>query len=202
MKKFFLFSSLQSTAFLKDPSSFPFLNLLRASCYKVDMRISYAMPIIYFAVDKIKPMNLWSKICLGNKEKQSWHDIILLVELCLCTPFSNATLERFFSHLKVVKTEIRSRLSSESLNSVIRIRMKGLSITEFQENYSNDCFDYRYNSRYLGPSTNRKERTTRIGQQLKSSDQTLRLVTMKATIQQPMDLVTKKIDFLHLQGLF
>ena len=145
MKKFFLFSSLQSTAFLKDSSSFPFLNLLRASRYKVDVRIPYAMPIIYFAVDKIKPMNLWSNICLGNKEKQSWHDIILLVELCLCTPFSNATLERFFR--EVEKTEIRSRLSSESLNSVITILMKGLSITVFQENYSNDCVDYWYNSR-------------------------------------------------------
>ena len=83
----------------------------------------------YFAVDKIKPMNLWSKLCLGNKEKESGHYILLLVELCLCTPFSDSTFERFFSHLKVVKTEIRSKKSSESLNSVLRIRTKGLSIT-------------------------------------------------------------------------
>ena len=80
----------------------------------------------YFAVYKIKPMNLWCKICLGNKDKESWYDIILLVELCLSTPLSNATLERFFSYLKVVKTEIRSRLSSESLNSIMRICMKAL----------------------------------------------------------------------------
>ena len=95
----------------------------------------------YFVVDKIKPMNLWSKNCLGNKEKESWHEIILLVEFCLCTPFSNVTLERFFSHLMVVKTEIRSRLSNESLNSITRIRMKGLWITKFKENYLNDYFD-------------------------------------------------------------
>ena len=92
-------------------------------------------------------MNLWSKICLGNKEKESRHDIILLVALCLCTTFSNATLKRFFSHLKVVKTEKRSRLSSESSNSVMRICMKGLLINKFKENYSNDCADYWYNSR-------------------------------------------------------
>ena len=54
----------------------------------------------------------------------------------------------------------------------------------------------------LDVSTNRKERNTRIGMQLRSSDQTLKLVTLKATIQQPMDLVTKKIDFLHLMILF
>ena len=84
----------------------------------------------YFAVEKIKPMNLWSKICLGNKEKgmTSWHDIMLLAEFSLCTPFSNATLERFFSHLKVVKRELRSRLSSETLNSDMRICMKGYQI--------------------------------------------------------------------------
>ena len=54
----------------------------------------------------------------------------------------------------------------------------------------------------LGTSTNRKERIPRIGKQLRSNDQTLRSVTLKATIQQPMDLVAKKIDFLHLVILF
>ena len=101
----------------------------------------------YFAVDKIKPINFWSKICRGNKEKESWSDIILLVESYLCTPFSNATLKRFFSHLKVVKTERILKLSSEILNSVIRIRMNGLSINEFKENYSNNCIEYWYNSK-------------------------------------------------------
>ena len=125
-------------------------------------------------------MNLWSKICLGNKEKESRHDIILLVALCLCTTFSNATLKRFFSHLKVVKTEKRSRLSSESSNSVMRICMKGLLINKFKENYSNDCADYWYNSRSW--SLNQQKRK-------KYEDR-------KATIQQAMDLVTKKIDFL------
>ena len=49
----------------------------------------------------------------------------------------------------------------------------------------------------LGASFNRKEKNMRIGKQLRSSNQTLRLVTLKATIQQAMDLVTKKIDFLY-----
>ena len=50
-------------------------------------------------------------------------------------------------------------------------------------------------TRGLGASTNKKERNKRIGKQLRSSDQTLRLMTLKATIQQPIDLVTKKTDF-------
>ena len=61
---------------------------------------------------------------------------MILIKLCLCTPFSNATLERFFNHLKVVKMELRSRLLGESLNSLMRIRMRGLSITDFNKDYS------------------------------------------------------------------
>ena len=54
----------------------------------------------------------------------------------------------------------------------------------------------------FGTSTNRKEINKRIGKQLISSNQTLRSVTLKVTIQQLIDLVMKKIDFLHLVILF
>ena len=69
---------------------------------------------------------------------------MILTELCLCLPFSNATLERFFSHLEVVKTELRSRLLSESLNSLMRICMKGLSITDFNKDYLSQCVSHWY----------------------------------------------------------
>ena len=62
--------------------------------------------------------------------------------MCLRIPFSNATFEGFFSNLNVVKTEIRLRLSSESLISVMRTCMKWLSITEFKEKCSIDSVDY------------------------------------------------------------
>ena len=54
----------------------------------------------------------------------------------------------------------------------------------------------------LSISINRKERNSRIGKQLRSSNQTLRLATVKVTIQQPMDLVRNKIEFLHQMILF
>ena len=59
------------------------------------------------------------------------------------TPHSRGFLViwRLWRHKK------RSRLSSERSNSVMRICMKGLLITKFKENYSNDCADYWYNSR-------------------------------------------------------
>ena len=57
----------------------------------------------YFDIEYTEPMKLWSKLFIIGKNKEHWKDMLLL-ELCLCTPFSNATLERFFSHFKVVKT--------------------------------------------------------------------------------------------------
>ena len=78
----------------------------------------------------------------------------------------------------------------------MRIRMKGLLITKFKENCSNDWVDYWYN--YKSWHLNQQKRK----KHLRSSDQTLRLVTLKATIQQLMDLVIKKIEFLYLVILF
>ena len=63
----------------------------------------------YFDIEHTELMKLWIKLLLIGKNHEHWKDIMLLLELCLCTPFSNATLERFFSHLKVVKTQLRSK---------------------------------------------------------------------------------------------
>ena len=50
----------------------------------------------YFAVDKIKPINLWSKICLeNNNKKEPWHDIILLGECVYALHFQMPHLRGF-----------------------------------------------------------------------------------------------------------
>ena len=41
-----------------------------------------------------------------------------------------------------MKAELRSRLLGESLNSLMRIRMKGLSITNFDKDYSSQCVSH------------------------------------------------------------
>ena len=101
----------------------------------------------YFDIEHIEPMKLWSKLLIIRKNNEHWKNTMLLLELCLCTLFSNATLERFFSHLKVMKTQFRSKLSAESLNSIMRIRIKGLSLEEFNQDYACKCADFWYNSK-------------------------------------------------------
>ena len=59
----------------------------------------------YFNYEKSNPLELWHKVLLQCNDKPEWHGIGLVIEICLCTPCSNATLERFFNQLKVVKTD-------------------------------------------------------------------------------------------------
>ena len=63
------------------------------------------------------------------------------------SPCSNATLERFFSQLQLVKTDLRTALSSSSLNALLRIKLRGTSITAFNEKYSDKVVSYWYNQK-------------------------------------------------------
>ena len=49
----------------------------------------------YLNFEKPNPTELWHKVHLLCKDKTEWWGIDLVIEICLCTPFSNATLERF-----------------------------------------------------------------------------------------------------------
>ena len=82
-----------------------------------------------------------------GKDKANWHGIILIVEICLCASFSNATLEQFFSSMNNVKTDTRNRLSSKCLNAVLRIRATNYSLQEFHDNHVDACVDLWYNSK-------------------------------------------------------
>ena len=74
-----------------------------------------------------------------------WYSTSLNIEICLCTPCSNATLERFFGQLKLVKTDLRTVLSSSSLKAVLRIKLCGTSIATFNKKYSDKVMSYWYN---------------------------------------------------------
>ena len=62
----------------------------------------------YYVLSSIKPLELIHTIFSIQETKPQWKGIFLILELCLLTPYSNATLERFFSHMKLVKTKARS----------------------------------------------------------------------------------------------
>ena len=67
---------------------------------------------------------------------------MLLIELCKCTPFSNATLERFFN---------------KNLNSIMRIKMNNLSVADFNTKYFLQCIDCWCNIKERLGKTKRKK---------------------------------------------
>ena len=57
--------------------------------------------------------------------------VLLLVELLLSIPISNAKVERMFSLMNRVRTDFRASLSQNTLNNLIRIQMEGPPLEEF-----------------------------------------------------------------------
>ena len=49
--------------------------------------------------------------------------------------------------MNIVKTTVRNRLSNESLNSTLRIRVSGISVATFHTTYLKKCVRYWYNAK-------------------------------------------------------
>ena len=97
----------------------------------------------YFSLVKTNPLDLWCKLGeISSTVRTDWKGVMLITELCLCVPFSNVTLERFFSHMKLVKNEKRNRLSQKSLNSALTVRMAGITLLEFDATHVHKCVEF------------------------------------------------------------
>ena len=101
----------------------------------------------YFNVQKVNPIEFWSKTLSLKEEHADWKPTSLLMEICLCGPFTNTILERFFSQMNLIKTTLRNRLTNESLNSLLRIRISGISLNGFHNNYLQRCVAYWFNNK-------------------------------------------------------
>jgi hypothetical protein len=84
----------------------------------------------YFDVNEIDCMQLWSKLKKLDMANR-WKNAFLLVELCLCSPYSNATVERLFSQMKVVKTDWRNRLNERNFEDLLRIKISDVNFLDF-----------------------------------------------------------------------
>ena len=84
-------------------------------------------------------MEFWNKMFDFHEDNMSWKAVLLFVELCFCAPVSNATLERLFNHMNLVKTTLWNRLSVNSLNSILQICISGISMQTFHYVYVDKC---------------------------------------------------------------
>ena len=86
-----------------------------------------------------------------------WPNILLVSELLMCLPFSTAKVERFFSIMKIIKTERTTNLSCFTLNDLLEVSTEGPNLS----NFSSDCaVDLWWRDCSSGRRVNQKPRKT------------------------------------------
>ena len=97
-------------------------------------------------VTGVQPKQFWNFIH-QRKDNKEWDHIMLLIELCWCAPFSNATLECFFSQMNVMKIDWRNRLGAENLSYLLRIKVEGPNFAEFRKDFCEAAVNSWYNDK-------------------------------------------------------
>ena len=75
----------------------------------------------------------WSKFLTLKKDDQLANETFPVENFHVCAPFSNATLERLFSQMSLVKTTVTNTLINDSLNSLLRIGISGNTLQHFHK---------------------------------------------------------------------
>ena len=89
-----------------------------------------AYTVQYLDPSRTHYLRVWKRIFTSSR-KEEWNMVLLLVELLLSIPISNAKVERMFSLMNRVKTDSRAALCEHTLNNLVRIRMEGPPLEEF-----------------------------------------------------------------------
>ena len=96
--------------------------------------VEYALRYNTSEMDCLKLWSFLKQVGLADR----WSSAFLLVELCLCSPYSNGTVERLFSQMKVVKTDWRNRLNKRNLEDLLRTKISNVSLSKFSKKFA-DC---------------------------------------------------------------
>ena len=63
-------------------------------------------------------------------------NVFHIFEVLLVTPFTNAKVERVFSHMNKIKTDWRNRLKQKRLDNLIMISEGGRSLEDFNPDHA------------------------------------------------------------------
>ena len=110
------------------------------------------MHIIHFCLTNFQvhlhaPYKLWQFLASMRADKD-WSNIFTMIELCICALCSNAELERFFSQMRVVKTDWCNRLSEENLTCLLRIKVAGPTLKSFHDDYCKLAINRWFNDKH------------------------------------------------------
>ena len=60
----------------------------------------------YFKLTGIGLYDFWAKIFGLKYDNAQWNPTLLIIEVCMCAPISNALLERFFNQINFLKSNM------------------------------------------------------------------------------------------------
>ena len=80
---------------------------------------------------KSNHLDIWQKIFCNESIKQECKNILHVFEIMLIVPFTNAKVERLFSRMNCVKTDICNRLSHRKLDVCLRVGEEGPDVADF-----------------------------------------------------------------------
>ena len=95
----------------------------------------------YYNMSELSSLDMWQVLHSATKDSGRFNNVFIMIELCLCAPYANAIVERFFNYMKLVKTDWRSKLNANNLESLLRIRVEGPELSEFAEKYCPTAVD-------------------------------------------------------------
>ena len=97
---------------------------------KID-KLNKDIELLHSQIDDMALSEVMSN--MSEAHRLLFPNIIVLLELAIICPVSNATVERLFSFLKLVKTKLRNQLSDEKLDKILRIKTESPEHLEDEE---------------------------------------------------------------------
>ena len=84
--------------------------------------------------DRKESQGVVQAACLPDADR--WTNVLVLCKLSFSLPFSNGSVERMFSSLKVVKSDRRTRLHHDILTDLLEIRVESPLLRPFTQTSS------------------------------------------------------------------
>ena len=79
----------------------------------------------------LHPLLVWQLISQMDQDKGDFLDILKIIHLTSVLPLSNASCERAFSTMKQIKTDWRCRLDTDTLDTLMKIKIEDVALKEF-----------------------------------------------------------------------
>lgn len=80
---------------------------------------------------KLSCETVWQRFLAESTNSNEYTNLCKLLNFILILPFSTAECERGFSQLNLIKNDVRNRLSTDTVNDLLMIKLYGPSLTDF-----------------------------------------------------------------------